>query len=109
ASALGSPARGQVIDLTNPGDAVVGGVAAAGSNTFALATVGTTPNFNNSPMTEQGPNVADNSSASKYLNFAPGRTNVAVIVTPSATALATAASAIRFTTANAPPEPDPAT
>ena len=53
--------------MDNP---LVGIAATPGSATSTLATVGTVANTNNYPSTETPVNSVDNSTATKYLNFA---------------------------------------
>ena len=68
-------------DVTAPGDTIVGVRAIAGNPNSEVAVVGTSNGQNQYPAAES-PNLSiDNSTGTKYLNFA--KTNTGVIVTPA--------------------------
>jgi hypothetical protein len=105
----GSHAHAQVIDVTAPGNPIVGVAAILGSPTSTLSVVGTVPGANNYPAGEPPPASIDNlfgigNSGNKYLNFQ--ETNVGFIVTPTALSVLTG---LRFSTCNDAPERDPFT
>ena len=77
-----APVRAQLIDVTAPGNPIVGVAATVGSPTSTLATVGTIANFNNYPAAESPPNSIDNLLTDKYLNFQ--QSGAGFIVTPAA-------------------------
>jgi hypothetical protein len=102
-------AQAALIDVTTPGDAVIGlnDTVAGGANT--LSTAGTGPG--QYPAAETPPMAIDNNQGAKYLNFggpvsAPG-VNTGFYVTPSIGP--TIVTGLRFSTANDSPDRDPLT
>ena len=65
------------------------------------------PGANNNPATVAPPNAIDNSSGTKFLNFA--ETGVGFIVTPPVHGPLTNVFGVRFRTGNDAPERDPLT
>jgi hypothetical protein len=98
-------AAAQLVDITAPGDPIVGVAATPGSSTSSLAVPGTLANFNNYPPAESPPMAIDDVVATKYLNFQ--KTNAGWIATPSTTDQPI--TGIRFVTGNDSPERDPLT
>jgi hypothetical protein len=107
---IAAPARAAQIvngDVTDKTDPLVGIAATPGSATSILATVGTVANTNNYPSTETPVNSVDNSTATKYLNFA--KTNAGLITTINANGPQAIVNGIHFSTANDASERDPLT
>ena len=108
--ALGAPAPAQPVDITAPGNPIVGVAATVGSNTSLLATVGTVPNTNNYPAGEPPASAIDNitggipNQGNKYLNFL--ETGAGFIVTPTTNSIV---AGLHFFTGNDAPERDPLT
>lgn len=106
---LGTVAQAQLIDVTVPGDPIVGVAATPGSSTSALAVPGTAPGVNNYPPAEPPPSAIDNltgpaNAGNKYLNFQ--RINAGFIVTPAADSVVVG---LHFFTGNDFPDRDPLT
>ncbi|MGH8310106.1 MAG: hypothetical protein ACRETX_09975, partial [Steroidobacteraceae bacterium] len=98
-------ASAQLVDITAPGDPIVGVAATPGSSTSSLAVPGTLANFNNYPPAETPAMAIDDLVATKYLNFQ--KMNAGWIATPSTTDQPV--TGIRFVTGNDSPERDPMT
>lgn len=94
------------VDVTRPGDDIIGVAALLGDTTSSVATVGTVGGMNNYPGGEPPANVIDGIIVdSKYLNFA--EINVGFIVAlPEERSLANV-TGIQFISANDAPERDP--
>jgi hypothetical protein len=94
-------ARAAIIDVTAPGNPIVGVAATLGSATSTLATAGG-GSGNAFPTAEAPPNAIDNNTSDKYLNFQ--QSGAGFIVTPSAASIV---NAFRFATGNDAVERDP--
>ena len=100
-----SPALLSAANLLAPGHQIIGVAATPGSPASAVAVSGTIAGANNFPSAESPPNAIDNSTGTKYLNFA--EINCGFIVTiPGGSSTVTG---FQFTTANDAPERDPIT
>jgi hypothetical protein len=105
---LAGAAQAAMIDITQPGDPIVGiyDTIAGGANTLSTAGSGS----GQFPPTESPPNAIDNDPGKKYLNFGtdPVRgINTGFYVTPSAGA--SIVVGLRFAAANDSPSRDPVT
>jgi hypothetical protein len=98
-------ARAVLIDVTTPGDPIVGVAATAGSATSTAATAG--GGSGNAFPTAEGPTLAiNNNQADKYLNFQQSGAGFITTLLANGSSLVTQ---FRFSTANDALERDPAT
>jgi hypothetical protein len=98
-------AHAALIDVTSPGDPIVGIAATPGSATSSLATAGG-GSGNAYPTAENPSNAIDNNQGDKYLNFQQSNAGFITTLLANGSSLVTQ---FRFSTGNDAAERDPAT